>query len=273
VERARGADHRRLVLTGGDTWASASDVVLGGGEEAGEGDGPPAQAPIALLPRGGWAGSVIAAIAQSYGGGGGGGHHAAPAPAPAATATAAATGAAATPPRPPLPLPLPAQPLPAAASPSAGAALARQTPARGASSSMGAAAGYYYPVHPSALYDASRALLQLVWRGYGLTPAPAPAPANAGAANAGDGAGAGAGAADSLAGLGADGSAAGRMADLLRVAQHVDELEDRNAILAAERDQARALGEWGREGGGEREGERGRGREGGSSALRYSQYH
>lgn len=80
------------------------------------------------------------------------------------------------------------------------------------------AAGYYYAINPNVLYDASSALLQLVWRGYGLSTDPAAPPA-----------------AETC-------STAGHMADLLRIAQHIDELEDQNAILSAERDQAKAIG-------------------------------
>lgn len=102
---------------------------------------------------------------------------------------------------------------------------------------MGGVGGYYYPINPSALYDASRSLVQLVWSGYGLPSA----------VNASSGAKVGNGADSPAAGGGLRKSAsstcvAGQVADLLRLAQHVDELEDRNAILTAERDQAKAMG-------------------------------
>lgn len=77
--------------------------------------------------------------------------------------------------------------------------------------------GYYYPINSALLYDASAALLRLVWKGHH-------------------------GRVDDASHPPAASSSAGQMADLLKIAEHVDELEDRNAILTAERDQARAIG-------------------------------
>ena len=102
-------------------------------------------------------------------------------------------------------------------------------------SSLFPVSGSYYHIHPSSVYNASRALLQLVWSNYGLpfetqgSISESPSPQNAVKPPCSE--------------KEHEGEvAAAQMADLICLAQHVDELEDRNAILRAERDQARAIG-------------------------------
>lgn len=85
------------------------------------------------------------------------------------------------------------------------------------------------PINSNALFTASSALLQLVWRGYSQFPKGVGETPQQTTSNTlilpptGD-------------------SGAGNMADLLQIARYVDELEDKNAILSAERDQAKAIG-------------------------------
>ena len=209
-----GTDHKRVVLSSDvrvkkgqrdDLWST--DIILDDADNAVTDSSCGYAAPVVPVSScqdqrhvGSWAGSVISAITQSYGGG-----------------RIVGTGSVPCHPSPPIPIT------------DMTSLLSLPNPG-GRSVALGAAS-YYYPINPSALYDASRALLQLVWRGYRL-------PTSTDATSVGSKA-----VPTNLLEVETNSvSGAGQMADLLQIAQYVDELEDRNAIVSAERDQAKAIG-------------------------------